>query len=163
MKKSSGKEAKLSFSQNVLMENRNGLLVDVLIATADGYAERKTALAMLDRAVPGTKRITLGGDKGYDTADFVAGCRERRVTPHFAANTERNGGSALDARTIRHVGYGISQVIRKRVEEIFGWTKTVGNFRKTRYKGIERNQAAAFMVGAAYNLLRIGRLTNAPA
>ena len=158
MKKGPGKEAKLSYSQNVLMENRNGLMVDVLVAQADGFAERKTALAMLDRSLPGTKRITLGGDKGYDTADFVESCRERNVTPHVAANTARSGGSTLDDRTLRHAGYKISQVVRKRIEEIFGWTKSVGNFRKTRYKGVERNQSAAYMVGAAYNLLRIAKL-----
>ena len=162
-RKGRGKEAKLSYSQNVLMENRNGLMVDVLITQADGFAERRTALEMLDRSVPGTKRITLAGDKGYDTADFIEACRERRVTPHIAANTKRAGGSALDARTLRHAGYKVSQVIRKRVEEIFGWTKTVGGFRKTRYKGTERNQSAAYMVGAAYNLLRIARLIHAPA
>lgn len=163
MKKGPGKEAKLSYSQNVLMENRNGLMLDVLIATADGFAERKSALEMLDRSLPGTRRVTLAGDKGFDTADFVAACRERNVTPHVAANTGRAGGSAIDERTLRHVGYKISQVIRKRVEEIFGWTKSVGGFRKTRYKGIRRNQFAAYMVGAAYNLLRIARLEHAPA
>src|SRR2546428_12412043 len=118
---------------------------------------------MLDRSLPGPKRLTLGGDKGYDTADFVEACRERNVTPHVAANTGRAGGSALDERTLRHIGYKISQVIRKRVEEIFGWTKSIGGFRKTRYKGIRRNQSAAYMVGAAYNLLRITRLEHAPA
>jgi transposase len=156
-RKGNGKEAKLSYSQNVLMENRNGLIIDTLVAKATGFAERETALEMLDRSLPGKRRITLGGDKGYDVAQFVDDCRARNVTPHVAAKDT----TKLDARTLRHVGYRISQVVRKRVEEIFGWTKTVGNFRKTRYRGTQRNQAAAFMVGAAYNLLRIARLETA--
>ena len=154
MRKGRGKEAKLSFSQNVLMENRNGLIVDVLLAKATGRAERETALAMLDRSLPGQKRITLGGDKGYDVAQFVADLRARNVTPHIAAKDT----TVLDRRTLGKVGYLISQVVRKRVEEIFGWSKTIGNYRKTRYRGVERNQAASYMVGAAYNLLRIAKL-----
>lgn len=154
MKKGAGKEAKLSFSQNVLMENRNGLIVAMLTARATGFAERETALAMLDSALPGTKRVTLGADKGYDVAQFIEDLRARNVTPHIAAKDT----TVLDGRTRRHDGYRISQVVRKRVEEIFGWTKTVGNFRKTRYRGVERTQAAGLMVGAAYNLMRIARL-----
>ena len=102
----------------------------------------------------------MGADKAYDTADFVATCRALNVTPHVAANDRRAGGSALDGRTLRHSGYVISQQKqRKRVEEIFGWLKTVANFRRTRYRGRELTQLAAYLVGAAYNLMRIARLT----
>ena len=162
-KKSQGKEAKLSYCGSLLMENRNGLIVNLHIDPATGTAEREAALAMLDEAVPGSRRLTVGGDKGFDTRGFVAGCRERNVTPHVACNEARNGGSALDDRTTRHEGYAISQRIRKRIEEAFGWMKTVGNFRRTRFKGRERTQFAAYFVGAAFNLLRIARLVEAAA
>jgi transposase len=158
MRKGRGKEAKLSYSAHALMENRNGLLVDLLVMPATGTAEREAALEMIDRSLPGQRRITLGADKGYDTAAFVAGCRERNVTPHVARNDGRKGGSAIDGRTSNGEGYQVSQRIRKRVEEIFGWAKTVGGYRKTRVKGVDRNQLAAFMVGAAYNLMRITKL-----
>lgn len=161
-KKSKGQEARLRFMGSGLMENRNGLLVDIRIGKADGTEERRSAKTMLDETVPGTKRITLGGDKGYDTADFISDCRDRNVTPHVAMNEKRSGGSAIDERTRRHEGYRISQVIRKRAEEIFGWCKTVGNFRRTRYRGIKKNQLAAYLVGAAYNLVRMVRLMPAP-
>jgi transposase len=157
-RKGKGKEAKLAYSQHALMENRHGLLVDLQVASASGTSERDTAIAMLDDCAFGTTRVTLGGDKGYDTRDFVERCKERNVTPHVAQNVSARRSSAIDGRTTRHLGYAVSQVIRKRVEEIFGWTKTVGNFRKTRYKGIERTQFASYMVGAAYNLLRIAKL-----
>jgi transposase len=162
-RKGKGKEAKLSYSQHALMENRNGLLVDLRIAEANGTAEREVALEMLDERLPGTRRITLGGDKGYDTKDFVEECIARNVTPHVAQNTAANRSSAIDERTTRHAGYTISQRIRKRVEEIFGWTKTVANFRRTRYKGPARTELASYLVGAAYNLLRMGRLLQAAA
>jgi len=158
MRKGSGKEAKLSYSMHALMENRNGLVVNVAVDTADGMAERANAMSMVDASVPGTKRITLGGDKEYDTADFVEACRERKVTPHVAQNDSRRGGSAIDGRTTGREGYEISQRIRKRVEEIFGWAKTVGGFRKTRYRGIAKTQLWADMIGAAYNLLRMAKL-----
>ena len=145
------------------MENRNGLLVDLRIAEANGTVEREVALEMLDERLPGTRRITLGGDKGYDTKDFVVGCYFREATPHVAQNITNNRGSAIDGRTTRHAGYEISQRIRKRVEEIFGWTKTVANFRRTRFKGRERTSLASYFVGAAYNLLRMGRLLEAAA
>ncbi len=148
---------------NVLMENRNGLLVDFQIVEANGTAERRTATEMVDQNLPGTSRITLGADKAYDTADFVATCRALNVTPHVAANDRRRGGSALDGRTLRHSGYVLSQQKRERVEEIFGWIKTVANFRRTRYLGRELTQLVAYLVGAAYNLMRIARLTAAPA
>ena len=162
-KKSKGAAAKLSYSQHALMENRNGLLVDLRIAEANGTAERQNALQMIDERLPGTKRITLGGDKGYDTKDFVAECGRRNVTPHVAQNITQQRGSAIDERTTRHCGYSVSQRIRKRVEEIFGWTKTVANFRRTRFKGGARTELASYFVGAAYNLLRMGRLLEAAA
>ena len=157
-KKSAGKEAKLSYSANALMENRNGLLMNFIIDTADGYAERGSAIAMVDESVPGDKRITLGADAAYDTSDFVEVCRGRNITPHVSQNEKRKGGSALDGRTTRHAGYRISQIKRKIVEEIFGWMKTVGGMRKTRYKGKARTQLWAYMVGAAYNLMRMAKI-----
>jgi transposase len=162
-KKGAGKEAKLCYSANALMENRHALLVDLQVEPADGYAERRAALAMVDERLPGRRRITLAGDKGYDTRDFVAHCRALTVTPHVARNEARPGGSALDARTVRHPGYAISQWIRKQVEEAFGWMKTIGGLRKTRYRGRERVQLHAYLVAAAYNLIRIARLAPAPA
>ena len=157
-RKGFGKEAKLCYGAHALMENRNGLLIDLHVAGVLDETEREAALHMLDRSLPGARRITVAGDKGYDTKGFVAGCRERNVTPHVARNTKRAGGSAIDARTTRHDGYRASQRIRKRVEEIFGWCKTVGGFRRTRYRGRDRTQLAAWMVGTAYNLLRIAKL-----
>jgi transposase len=156
-KKSPGAAAKLSFSGHALMENRNGLLVDLRIAEQNGRAERLAALKMLDEELPGTRRITLGADRGYDSTDFVEACRQRHVTPHVAQNTS-NRRSAIDRRTARHAGHGVSQRIRKRVEEIFGWVKTIGGLRRTRYRGVARTQLAAYFVAAAYNLLRIAKL-----
>jgi IS5 family transposase len=154
------KEAKLAYGAHALMENRNGLLVDILITEAYGTTEPTAALAMLD-AQPSTGHRTVAGDKAYDTKDFVRSCRERSITPHVAQNITSHRGSAIDGRTTSRPGYGISQRFRKRIEEIFGWTKTVGNFRKTRYRGRPRNQLAAYFVGAAYNLLRIARIAQA--
>jgi IS5 family transposase len=162
-KKGAGKEAKLCYSANALMENRHGLLIEFAVESADGYAERKSARAMLETALPGSRRITLGADKGYDTAEFVAACRALKVTPHLARNESRAGGSALDRRTARHLGCAVSQRVRKRVEEIFGWMKTVGGLRRTRYRGLDRTQLHAYLVAAAYNPLRIARLSPAPA
>jgi transposase len=155
-RKSAGKEAKLSFSAHALMENRNGLLVDFRIAEANGTAERDQALMMLVDNNPHSGQITVGADKGYDAKAFAEQCRLYGITPHIAQNTSRK--SAIDTRTTRHPGYAISQRIRKRVEEIFGWAKTVGGFRRTRFKGIRRSQLAAYFVGAAYNLVRMSRL-----
>jgi transposase len=162
-RKGKGKEAKLCYSTNALMENRNSLLIDFQVEPADGLAERRAAVAMTDERLAGSRRITLGGDKGYDTRNFVASCRALNITPHVAQNDMRPGGSALDARTTRYPGYAVSQRIRKRIEETFGWMKTVGGLRKTRYRGRERVQMHAYLVGAAYNLLRIARLVPAPA
>ena len=162
-RKGKGKEAKLSYSGHALIENRNGLLVDFQMDEADGYAERRNALEMLDENRQGNGRITVAADKGYDTRDFVHDCRQRNVTPHVAQNIHKHRRSAIDGRTTRQPGYTISQRFRKRIEEVFGWMKTVGNFRKTRFKGFGANQIAAYMVGAAYNLLRVTRLLAAPA
>jgi transposase len=154
-----GKESKLSYSAHALMENRNGLIVDFRVDEANGYAERTTALEMLHDNVLKERRITVAGDKGYDTADFVADCRWMGVTPHIAQTSDQRRSSAVDGRTTRHAGYSVSQRKRKLVEEIFGWMKTVGNFRRTRFKGKNRTQLAAHLVAAAYNLLRVARLT----
>jgi len=162
-KKGAGKEAKLCYSANALMENRNTLLIDFQVEPADGRAERRAAIAMADEGVPGKRRITLAGDKGYDTRDFVGSCRELEITPHVAQNDARPGGSAIDARTTRHPGYALSQWVRKRVEEAFGWMKTIGGLRKTRYRGRDRVQMHAYLVAAAYNLIRIAKLSPAPA
>lgn len=152
-RKGRGKEARLCFAGHVLMENRTGLMVDVKITRATGTAERDTALDMIEN-VPGSRRITVGADKGYDTQDFVRACRDMNVTPHVA----RRQWSIVDKRTTRHTGYQVSQRIRKRIEEIFGWIKTVGGGHKLRYKGVARNQLWAELTTAAYNLLRIARL-----
>jgi transposase len=157
-RKSDGTTAKLSFAAHSLMENRHGLLVDFRVTEANGTAERATALNMIEGNLVGSRRITVGGDKAYDTVDFVQDCRSMNVTPHVAANITKRRRSALDDRTMRHAGYAISQRLRKRVEEIFGWMKTIGGFRRTRYKGIARTQLAGYMVGAAYNLLRMAKL-----
>ena len=162
-RKGDNQAARMSYSGHALMENRNGLLVDIAVAEANGYAERDAAITMMDRSLPGTKRITLGADKGYDDNSFVRRCRDRRVTPHVSQNERRPGGSAIDRRTTTYPGYAVSQRKRKRVEEIFGWMKTIGNFRKTRYRGRERNQMSAYLIGAAYNLIRMVNLRRAPA
>jgi len=162
-RKGAGKEARLCYSANALTENRNTILIDFQVEPADGYSERRAAVAMADERLPGSRRVTLGGDKGYDTRDFVAACRALQITPHVAQNHARPGGTALDARTARHPGYAISQRIRKRVEEVFGWMKTIGGLRKTRYRGRERVQMHAYLVAAAYNLVRIAKLSPAPA
>jgi IS5 family transposase len=135
------------------MDNRTGLVVDVTVTRATGTAERDTALDMIEK-VPGSRRITVGADKGYDTRDFVTACREMNVTPHVA----RRRWSIVDKRTTRHAGYQFSQRVRKRIEEIFGWVKTVGGGRKLRYKGVERNQLWAELTAAAYNLVRMAKL-----
>jgi transposase len=163
MRKGAGREARLSFAQHVLMENRHGLVVDVRLTPAVGVTEREIGLEMLKGVATKRRRITVAGDKGYDTRGFVAGCRELNVTPHVAQALRRSGGSAIDGRTTRHEGYRLSQRIRKRVEEIFGWQKTVGGFRRTRYRGVAKNQFASYLIAAAYNLVRISRLVGATA
>jgi len=149
--------AKLSYMQHALTENRNGLIVDVRVSHAHGKAERQAALDMIDK-LPGHRRITLGADKGYDTTDFVSELREMNVSAHVAANDNRRGGSAIDGRTTRHESYRISQRKRKRVEEVFGWEKTVGGLRKLRHRGIELVTQVVTFTSAAYNLVRISKL-----
>lgn len=158
-KKAAGKEAKLCYGAHALMDNRNGLLVDLKVTQATGTAEREAAEAMIKRqSRKGVKVKSLGADKNYDTRGFVDFLRGRKIVPHVAANTKRKGGSAIDGRTTGHESYSTSQRIRKRIEEIFGWMKTVGGFRKTRYRGTDRTQLAAWWVGAAYNLVRMAKL-----
>jgi transposase len=156
-KKGPGKEAKLCFLGNVLMENRHGLVVDVETTLATGTGEVAAALAMLDR-VDGQHPITVGADKLYDQQPFVAGCRGKHVTPHVA----RKQRSAIDGRTTRHAGYAVSQRLRKRVEEIFGWQKTIGGCRKLRYRGLERVGQWFMLTAAAYNLVRMVHLPETP-
>jgi IS5 family transposase len=157
MRKGNGREAKLSFAANALMENRHGLCVDLRVGQASGTAEREGALQVLAESLEGNRSITVAGDEGYDSRAFVAGCRAMNVVPHVAENTNRRR-SAIDARTSRHAGYSVSQRVRKRIEEIFGWMKTVGGLRRTRFKDVAKTQLAAYFVGAAYNLLRVAKL-----
>lgn len=152
-RKGDGKEAKLSYAGHVLMENRNGLAVDIMVTQATGTAERDAALLMAE-AIPGDHRITLGADKNYDTKDFVAEARNVGATPHVAQKRH----SAIDQRTTRHAGYQISQRKRKRIEEIFGWMKTIGGMRKLRHRGLELVGWMFTLSAAAYNLVRIRNL-----
>jgi transposase len=156
-KQGNGKEAKLCFLGNVLMENRHGLVVDVETVLATGTGEVEAALALLDR-VDGQHPITVGADKGYDQRPFVAGCRSQHVTPHVAQKHH----SAIDGRTTRHAGYAVSQRLRKRVEEIFGWQKPIGGCRKLRYRGLERVGQWFMLTAAAYNLVRMVKLPETP-
>ena len=157
-RKGNGREAKLCFSGHALMDNRSGLLVDMRIAEANGRAEREVALQMVDDSLPGSRRLTVGADRGYDTRDFVAGCRERHITPHVAQYEHERRRSAIDGRTTQHEGYLLSQRCRMRIEQIFGWLKTVAGLRRTRHRGKRRTQLAAHIAGAAYNLLRMAKL-----
>jgi transposase len=160
-RKGEGKEAKLSYNGNLLVENRNGLIVTTEVFEASGTAERDAALLMLEQ-IPGTKRVTVGADKGYDTADFVAECRHLQVTPQVAQNNKRRGGSAIDKRTTQHAGYGISQRKRKRIEECFGWLKTIALLRKVRHRGIFKVGWVFTFAAAAYNLVRLRNLAIQP-
>jgi hypothetical protein len=160
-KKSKGSEAKLSYLGHGLMENRNGLLVRTCVTRADGTAERDAALGMAKK-MAGRKRLTLGGDKNYDTRDLVRALRRLRVTPHVAQNTTHRS-SAIDARTTRHAGYALSQQKRKRVEQSFGWMKMIGMLRKVKLRGREKVGWLFTFVGAAYNLVRLQRLRTAEA
>ena len=154
-KKSAGKEARMAFSAHVLMENRNGLCVDISVAEANGTAECTEALKLARREKERGSRVkTLGADKGYDNQTFVPALKSEQITPHVAAKKH----TAMDGRTLKSKSYQISQRCRKKVEEIFGWMKTVGGFRKTRYKGIARTGLCAYIVGAAYNLVRMSKL-----
>jgi transposase len=155
-RKGRGQESKLAYLGHVLMENRNGLVVDTRVTPANGRAEREAALEMLG-SMEGRRRRTVGADKGYDTRDFVAQARDLAVTPHVAQNTSRRK-SAIDGRTTHPSGYSISQKVRKRVEEIFGWLKTVGLMRKTRHKGVDRVGWMFTFATAVYNLVRMRNL-----
>lgn len=156
-RKSSNTAAILCYQGHVLMENRHGLVVSAMVTHADGTGERAAGLAMLD-TVPGKHSKTVGADKAYDTADFVADCRDRKVIPHVAQNDARRGGSAIDGRTTRHGGYQLSQTIRKRIEEHFGWGKTVGRIRQTVYRGLQRVDQHFKLTMTASNLVRIARM-----
>ena len=156
-RKGRGKETRLCYAGHVLMENRNGLVVDIDLTQATGRAERESALRMLDRLPRQKRRLTLGGDKGYDTHEFVAELRRRKVTPHVSQN-QSGRRSAIDGRTTSHGGYAVSQRLRKRVEEIFGWVKTVGGGRKLRYVGLARNRLWAGITAAGYNLVRMVKI-----
>jgi transposase len=163
-KKAKGQEAKLGFLGHVLMENRHGLVVETRLTKATGTAEREAALEMVKAKRQQKRgRLTLGGDKHYDVAEHVAALRRLKVTPHVAQNTERRGGSAIDQRTTRHAGYAVSQTKRKRVEEIFGWFKTVALLRKVRFRGLERVGWIFTWAAAAYNLVRMRNLLGATA
>ncbi len=157
-RKSINQEPKLSFTAHLLTENRNGLVVMSTVTEADGYAERETAKAMIAKIAPRKRRITVVADKNYDTNGFVKAMRELKVTPHVTQNHGKSGGSALDGRTTRHGGYAVSQKFRKRIEEVFGWLKTVGLFRKTRYRGIRKIDWHFTLAVAAYNLVRMRNL-----
>jgi transposase len=157
-RKGEGKEAKLSYSGNLLVENQNGLIVNAIAWEANGTAERDTALLMLEQ-IPGNRRVTVGGDKGFDTTDFIAECRHMQVTPHIAQNDGRRGGSAIDLRTTRHAGYQISQRKRKRIEECFGWLKTIALLRKVRHRGLCKVDWVFTFACAAYNLVRLRNLS----
>jgi IS5 family transposase len=152
-RKGSGKEAKLSYGAHVLMENRTGLVVNTRLTLATGTSEREASVEMVDD-IPGQDTVTLGADKNYDTKDHVAQLRDRNATPHVA----QKKNSAIDARTTRHAGYAVSQQKRKRIEEIFGWLKTVAMLRKTRHKGLLRVGWVFSFAAAAYNLVRMRNL-----
>ena len=155
-RKGDGKEAKLCFMGHALMENRSGLLVGTCLTRADGHAERVAALALIEPHADRPRAITLGADKAFDAEDFVNELRTMKVTPHVAQNTARR--SAIDRRTTRHPGYAASQRIRKRIEEAFGWIKTVAGQAKTRFRGLERVGFAFTVAAAAYNLVCLPRL-----
>ena len=161
-RKGKGKEAKLSYNGNLLIENRNGLIGNAELLQANGRAERDAALLMLEQ-VPGDGRITVGGDKGFDAQEFVGECRQMKVTPHVAQNDGRRGGSAVDARTTRHASYAVSQKKRKRIEECFGWLKDIALLRKLKHRGLFKVGWIFTFAAAAYNLVRLRNLIPIPA
>jgi len=160
VRKSKGHAAILGYRGHVLMENRHGLVVGAQATQVVGASEPATALT-LATAIPGEHRATLGGDKGYDTGAFVAGCRALAITPHVAQNITEYRGSAIDGRTTRHPGYPISQRYRKRVEEIFGWLKTIGQLRKLHHRGTALVNWIFLFRTTAYNLIRMRNLLEA--
>ena len=155
-RKSKGSEAKLSYLGHALMENRHGFLVNTLVTQADGTAERDAAL-LLASQIPGVKPVTLGGDKNYDTQELVRYLRDMKVTPHVAQNN-KNRRSAIDGRTTEHPGYALSQKKRKRIEESFGWMKSIGMLKKVKLRGREKVSWLFTFVAAVYNLYRLQRL-----
>jgi transposase len=155
-RKGDGKEAKLSYGAHVLMENRNGLVVNTRVTLATGTCEREASIEMVEE-IPGQGQVTLGADKNYDSKDHVAQLRDRKVTPHVA----QKKNSAIDGRTTRHAGYVVSQQKRKRIEEIFGWLKTVAMLRKTRHQGLLRVGWVFTFAASAYNLVRMRNLAPA--
>jgi transposase len=183
-RKGRGREAKLSHMAHAFMENRNGLLVDLELTEASGFAERDAAVVMIDRerqrrakrkrkarkkqkqaqrrrAKKG-RRITVAADKAYDVRGFVSACRERNVVAHIAQNINVSGGTAIDQRTTRHPGYRISSIARRLVEKIFGWLKLIGGLRRSRFRGRRRTADAALIAGAAFNLVRLAKLSPSP-
>src|SRR6266481_2180767 len=167
-RKGNGQPAKLCYMGHALMENRNGLVVGGQVTLANGTAEREAALSLIDRRRGRSgRRLTLGADKAYDVSDFVGDLRARSVTPHVARNdhvtkTGKRRKTAIDARTLRHAGYAISQCCRKRIEEVFGWAKTQAGLAKTRFRGTRRVEASFTLALAAYNLIRLPKLLAAP-
>lgn len=160
--KGPGKEAKLCFMGHALMENRNGLIVGAVATRASGHAERLAALHLIEPHADRPNKVTLGADKGFDARDFVAELREINVTPHLAQNTSGRQ-SAIDGRTTRHAGYAVSQRIRRRIEEAFGWAKTVAGLRKARHRGLPKIDWQFTLAMAAYNLVRLPKLLSAAA
>src|SRR3989442_546328 len=152
-KKSKGSEAKLSYLGHVLIENRHGLLVQTMLTQANGRAERDAGLLLAEK-IPGVKQVTLGGDKNYDTEEFVRELRGMHITPHVAQN-DTNRTSAIDRRTTRHIGYELSQQKRKRVEQSFGWMKVIGMLKKVKLRGLEKVGWLFTFTGAAYNICRL--------
>jgi hypothetical protein len=161
-RKGRGKEAKLCFMGHALMENRNGLMGDACLTEANGHAERIAALHMIEPRADRPRPITLGADKGYDAEDFANELRSMNATPHVAQNTSGRS-SAIDGRTTRQAGYALSQRIRKRIEEAFGWIKTVAGQERTKFRGRERVGWAFTFAAAAYNLARLPKLLEASA
>jgi transposase len=161
MRKGNGREAKLCFAGHVLMENRHGLVADVMITPSVGTTETDAALTMMERTFRSNRNRTVGADRAYDNARFVEASRMLGATPHVVQNLSRPGGSAIDGRTTSFQTYAISLRWRMRIEEIFGWMKTVGGLRRTRLRGVQRNQLSAYLVAAAYNLLRMAKLRTA--
>ena len=159
-RKGPGMEARLCFIGHGLMENRSGLIVDARLTRVSGHAERLAALEMVEHVAERPCAITLGADRGYDAADFVEELRTLNVRPHVAQNTSGRR-SAIDKRTTRHPGYGKSQRVRKRIEEAFGWIKTVAGLRKTKLRGLAKVDWAFTFAAAAYNLVRLPKLVGA--
>jgi transposase len=158
-RKGLNQEPRLSFAAHILTENRNGLVVMSSVTEADGFAERETAKAMIEKIAPRKRRITVGADRNYDTFGFAEAMREMNVTPHVTQNTTKKGRrSSIDGRTTRHSGYAVSQKFRKRIEEVFGWLKTIGLFRKTRYRGVRKINWHFTLAVVAYNLVRMRNL-----